>query len=114
MNYGSKAGALLAVANAGWNVESVGGESCPVGWVSLIEIPEHIGERAGMREAVFDTEDENTEAFDALTAGWYVLVQADDGRLDRIGPNPETYARFTYGQFENVYARWAEAVGEAA
>lgn len=109
MNYGTQAGALLAVSTAGWGVSTIG--ATDIGWEMLIEIPEHSGERAEMREAVFDTPGEDREAFDTLPSGWYVLVQSYTGGLSVIRRGTEAEAREEYARFEAIYKRWLDARG---
>lgn len=106
MNYGTQAGALLAVSTAEWGVATTG--ATDIGWEMLIEIPEHPGERAEMRAAVFDEEDENSAAFDTLPSGWYVLVQSYTGGLSVIRRATEAEAREEYARFVAIFERWLE------
>lgn len=107
---GTKDGALLAIGYAGWGVKSDGHVECPgAGYFFLIEVPEHPGERAELRAAVFEFDEgmhDDMEAFDALRSGWYVLNRREDGSVMVTECDNRDRAEQMYRTCESVYADW--------
>lgn len=97
--------ALRAIAEAKWGVMSSGDTDAPTGHFTVVEIPEHDGERKMMRESVFDGV---SESFDQLETGWYFVIQYSSDRLtyDKCKNRHYAFARFSLARA--AYVDWLE------
>lgn len=98
--------AFKALAEAGWGVMSSGAVEAPTGRFTVVEIPEHAGERAEMREAVFT--DDNAGNFDSMESGWFFVTQSSSGvEYDRCRNRDYAFARFSLTRAE--YEDWEDS-----
>lgn len=107
MIYGSVDGVFLSIINAGWHVKSDGHVEFPVGYFSVVEVPEHAGERAEMRDAVFGENLDEEKIFDKVRAGWYFVVQANDGNIYVTPCKDAADANQRYDNMVEAYSQWA-------
>lgn len=99
-------GTFKAIVEAKWGVMSSGAIEAPTGRFTIVEIPALDGERAEMREAVF--EDEDAETFDSLEAGWYFAIQSLPDTLthDKCKNRDYAFARFALAR--SAYEEWED------
>ena len=102
---GTTNGVFRSIANAQWGVQSGGDVEAPCGFFTVVQIPEHAGERAEMREAVFEDPDE-VVIFDGLAAGWYFVVQDSDGGVAHTRCEDEKDAFSCFRRSEETYSEW--------
>lgn len=98
-----------AIADAGWGVMSSGNLESPVGYFTVVEIPDHAGEREAMKAAVF-SEESSGEAFDRLESGWFFLVQHADGSVQYGKCKNKDYALARYSLSRAAYEDWADHI----
>lgn len=85
---------------------SSGAFEAPTGRFAVVEIPEHPGERAEMREAVFDG---TSETFDGMETGWFFVIQRSTSDLtyDKCKNRDYAFARFSLARA--AYEEWADS-----
>lgn len=96
-----------AIVDAKWGVMSSGLIDAPTGRFTVVEIPKLDGERAEMREAVFEDSDSGT--FDSIEAGWYFAVQCPPDTLtyEKCKNRDYAFARFSLARAE--YENWEDS-----
>ena len=107
MQYGEPEGAFRAVVTAGWGVKSSGDVEAPTGHFAVVEIPEHAGERAEMRAAVFDGDAEAAEGFDCLDAGWYLVTEDSNGNVS-YSRDSQVWVNRRFDELDAAYALWLD------
>jgi hypothetical protein len=105
MSQESAGDAFRAIVEAQWGVMSSGATDAPTGRFSVVEIPEHDGERAEMCDAVFDGDN---EVFENMDTGWYFVIQYSSNRLtyDKCKNRDYAFARFSLAR--SAYDVWLD------
>lgn len=98
--------AFKAIAEAGWGVMSSGAFEAPTGRFTVVEIPEHPGERAEMREAVFDGV---SETFDNMETGWFFILRRSPSDLIYERCKNRDYALARFALARAAYEDWADS-----
>lgn len=96
-----------AIVDAKWGVVSSGIIDAPTGHFTVVEIPKYEGERAEMREAVFDNEDAGT--FDGIEAGWYIAIQSPPNTLTYEKCKNRDYAFARFALARSAYEEWEDS-----
>jgi hypothetical protein len=100
-------GTFKAIVGAKWGVVSSGLIDAPTGHFTVVEIPKHEGERAEMREAVFENEDAGT--FDDIEAGWYFAIEFPPDTLTYEKCKNRDYAFARFSLARSAYEEWEDS-----
>ena len=99
------------IITAGWAVKSDGHVESPTGHFALVEIPEHMGERDEMMDAVYETTDavfgdDWEDEYILPESGWYIVTEDSQGFVHLYRHSGENAAKAAYARFEREYSTW--------
>lgn len=100
-------GTFKAIVDAEWGIMSSGAIDAPTGRFTVVEIPKHDGERAEMREAVFE-DAADAGIFDGIESGWYFAVESDSDTWTFERCKNRDYALARFALARAAYEDWED------